>query len=239
MQYKQNPLDYFLQRRISDNAKELKCKFNETLQEEQSCLEQIRYSINHCKKNIAACEKYIKKNNISSIHVIENKKSAFKDNLTIWNMIGHIQMASIEMKEYLKRLCANDIDEWEQRAIIKSAYTAIYETSKRLVDSTSETIVFIKRNFPNFDYRIFATRRKELTTFRDNKTAELTHVRKSLDAHRESDIAVQVDILEGLHISDAVQLILEYGNIVNNLGGTTQPIIELGLKRLQDCFGSY
>ena len=52
MQYKQSPLDYFLQQRISDNAKELKCKFNETLQEELSCLEQIRYSINHCKKNI-------------------------------------------------------------------------------------------------------------------------------------------------------------------------------------------
>lgn len=169
MQYKQNPLDYFLQQRISDNAKELKCKFNETLQEEQSCLEQIRYSINHCKENIAACEKYIKKNNVSSTQVIENRKSAFKDNLIIWNMIGHIQMASIEMKEYLKRLCVNDIDEWEQSAIIKSAYTAIYETSKKLVDCTSETIVFIKRNFPKFDYGIFAASRKELTTFRDNK----------------------------------------------------------------------
>lgn len=239
MQYKQNSLDYFLQQRISDNAKELKCKFNETLHEEQSCLEQIRYSISHCKENIAACEKHIKKNNVSSTHAIENRKLAFKDNLTIWNMIGHIQMTSIEMKEYLKRLCVNDIDEWEQRAIIKSVYTAIYETSKKLVDCTSETIVFIKRNFPSFDYGIFAASRKELTKFRDNKTAELTHIRKSLDAHRESDIAVQVDILEELHISNAVQLIIEYGSIVNNLGSTTQPIIELGLKRLQDCFESY
>ena len=236
MQYKQSPLDYFLQQRISDNAKELKCKFNETLQEELSCLEQIRYSINHCKKNIVACDKA---GNASSTHIIENRKSAFQDNLTIWNMIGHIQMTSIEMKEYLKRLCVNDIDEWEQRAIIKSAHTAIYETSKKLVDCTSEAIVFIKRNFPRFDYRIFAASRKELTTFRDNKTAELTHIRKSLDAHREYDVATQVDILEGLHISNAIQLIIEYGNIINNLGSTTQPIIGLGLKRLQDCFQSY
>ena len=39
-------------------------------------------------------------------------------------------MASIEMKEYLKSLSVEDLDEWEQRSVIKSAYTAIYETSK-------------------------------------------------------------------------------------------------------------
>lgn len=45
--------------------------------------------------------------------------------------MGHIQMTSIEMKEYLKRLSVKNIDDWEQRAVIKSAYTAIYETSKK------------------------------------------------------------------------------------------------------------
>lgn len=55
-------------------------------------------------------------------------------------MPGHIQMASIEMKEYLKRLSVEDIDEWEQRNVIKSAYTAIYETSKKLVDTTGNII---------------------------------------------------------------------------------------------------
>lgn len=55
-------------------------------------------------------------------------------------MPGHIQMTSIEMKEYLKRLSVEDIDEWEQRNVIKSAYTAIYETSKKLVDTTGNII---------------------------------------------------------------------------------------------------
>ncbi|WP_303012410.1 hypothetical protein [uncultured Bacteroides sp.] len=55
-------------------------------------------------------------------------------------MLGHIQMTSIEMKEYLKRLSVEDIDEWEQRNVIKSAYTAIYETSKKLVDTTGNII---------------------------------------------------------------------------------------------------
>ena len=53
-------------------------------------------------------------------------------------------MTSIEMKEYLKRLSVEDVDEWEQRTVIKSAYTAIYETSKKLVDTTGDIIKFIK-----------------------------------------------------------------------------------------------
>lgn len=116
MKYKKSPLDCFLQQRISDNAKELKNTFNETLQMEQDCLEQICLSINHCKNNIAACEEQVKKCSITSLSIYEAKKSAFKDNLTIWNTMGHIQMTSIEMKEYLKRLSVEDVDEWEQRA---------------------------------------------------------------------------------------------------------------------------
>ena len=80
---------------------------------------------------------------MASLSIYEAKKFAFKDNLTIWNTMGHIQMTSIEMKEYLKRLSVEDVDEWEQRTVIKSAYTAIYETSKKLVDTTGDIIKFI------------------------------------------------------------------------------------------------
>ena len=238
MQYKQSPLDRFLQQRISDNAKELKNTLEMTLQEEQRCLEEIRFSINHCKENIAACEKVIKKYNGYYSQIIASKKSAFEDNLAIWNLLGHIQMASIEMKEFLKRLSVEYIDEWEQRSVIKSAYTAIYETSKKLVDGSGKIFDFIKRNFPSYDYSIFASSRKELTTFRDNQTPELTRIRKGIDAHRENDIVAQLDIIEGLHLSDAIKLINEYGMIINKLGQEVKPIIDLGLKRLQEVFQS-
>ncbi len=236
MKYKQSPLDSFLQQRISDNAKELKDTLNETLQIEQDCLEQIRLSINHCKKNIAVSEEQLKKCNPVSLPVYEAKRAAFKDNLTIWNMLGHIQMASIEMKEYLKRLSGKDIDEWEQRDVIKSAYTAIYETSKKLVDTTGYTIKFIQCHFPSYDYGTFAAVKKELTRFREQNTAKLTRIRNGIDAHRDVEVSAQIDIIEGLHLSEAIQLIIDYGNIVNRLGYVTSPIKELGIKRLQACF---
>ena len=236
MKYTKSPLDNFLQQRISDNAKELKNTLNETLQKEQDCLEQIRISINHCKKNIAACEEQIKKCSLAFLPTYEAKKTAFKDNLTIWNMLGHIHMTSIEMKEYLKRLSVEDIDEWEQRNVIKSAYTAIYETSKKLVDTTGNIIKFIQCYFPSYDYRAFAAARKELTRFREQNTAELTRVRNSIDAHRDVEVSAQIDIMEGLHLAEAVKLIIDYGNIVNKLGYVTSPINELGIRRLQACY---
>ena len=236
MKYKKSPLDYFLQQRISDNAKELKNTINETLQNEQDCLKQICICIDHCKQNIANCEERIKKCSLASLPIYETKKSAFKDNLTIWNMLGHIQMASIEMKEYLKRLSVKDIDEWEQRDAIKSAYTAIYETSKKLIDTTGSVMKFIQCHFPGYDYMSFAAAKKELTRFREQNTIELTRVRNSVDAHRDLEVSVQIDTIEGLHLAEAVQLIIDYGNIVNKLGDVTSPIKELGIKRLQACF---
>ena len=151
-------------------------------------------------------------------------------------MLGHIQMTSIEMKEYLKRLSVEDIDEWEQRNVIKSAYTAIYETSKKLVDTTGNIIKFIQCYFPSYDYRAFAAARKELTRFREQNTAELTRVRNSIDAHRDVEVSAQIDIMEGLHLAEAVKLIIDYGNIVNKLGYVTSPINELGIRRLQACY---
>ena len=46
-------------------------------------------------------------------------------------------MASIEMKQYTKRLSA-DNDLWEQQDAIKSAYIAIYETSEKLIKNTGK-----------------------------------------------------------------------------------------------------
>ena len=150
--------------------------------------------------------------------------------------MGHIQMASIEMKEYMKRLSVGSIDEWEQRDVIKSIYTAIYETSKKLVDATAEIFKFIKRYFPNYDYRTFTDVRKELTKFRESNASELNRVRNAIDAHRDVEVSVQMEVIEGLHLANAVQLIVEYEDIINKLGNVTSPIKELGLKRLQACF---
>lgn len=105
-----------------------------------------------------------------------------------------------------------------------------------MVDTTGNITKFIQSYFPSYDYGTFAAAKKELTRFREQNTAELTRVRNGIDAHRDVEVSTQIDIIEGLHLAEAVQLIIDYGNIINKLGHVTSPIKELGIKRLQACF---
>lgn len=166
MKYKKSELDLFLQERIRENKEELSRNLEATLQYEQNCLEEIVKGIKHCKSNIEKCNKALEKASISNMAVWNAKKGAFKDNLVIWNTLGLIQMASIEIKRYTKVL-SSDVDEWIIYDAIKSAYTSIYETSKKLVDSTGKLMKFINYEFPNSEFSSFKEVRKELTKFRE------------------------------------------------------------------------
>ena len=236
MKYKKSELDIFLQERIRENEEELCRNLDATLQYEQNCLEEIVNGIRHCKSNIEKCNKALEKASISNMAVWNAKKGAFKDNLVIWNTLGLIQMASIEMKRYTKVL-SSDVDEWIIYDAIKSVYTAIYETSKKLVDSTGKLMKFVNSEFPSYDISLFKDVKKELTKFREANKDSLTSVRNKIDAHRDEDVCMQIETAENLHLSDAVKLILDYGRIVNELGTVVSPINRLGILQLKSVFG--
>ncbi len=235
MKYKKSELDIFLQERIRENEEELCRNLDATLQYEQNCLEEIVNGIRHCKSNIEKCNKALEKASISNMAVWNAKKGAFKDNLVIWNTLGLIQMASIEIKRYTKVL-SSDVDEWIIYDAIKSVYTAIYETSKKLVDSTGKLIKFVNSEFPSYDISLFKDVKKELTKFREDNTDLFTSVRNKIDAHRDEDVCMQIETAENLHLSDAVKLILDYGRIVNELGTVVSPMKQLGILRLESVF---
>lgn len=236
MKYKKSELDIFLQERIRENEEELCRNLDATLQYEQNCLEEIVNGIRHCKSNIEKCNKALEKASISNMAVWNAKKGAFKDNLVIWNTLGLIQMASIEIKRYTKVL-SSDVDEWIIYDAIKSVYTAIYETSKRLVDSTGKLMKFVNSEFPSYDVSLFKDVKKELTKFREDNKDSLTSVRNKIDAHRDEDVCMQIETAENLHLSDAVKLILDYGRIVNELGTVVSPMKRLGILQLKSVFG--
>ena len=235
MKNKKSELDIFLQERIRENEEELCRNLDATLQYEQNCLEEIVNGIRHCKSNIEKCNKALEKASISNMAVWNAKKGAFKDNLVIWNTLGLIQMASIEIKRYTKVL-SSDVDEWIIYNAIKSVYTAIYETSKKLVDSTGKLMKFVNSEFPSYDISLFKDVKKELTKFREDNTDLLTSVRNKIDAHRDEDVCMQIETAENLHLSDAVKLILDYGRIVNKLGTVVSPMKQLGILRLESVF---
>lgn len=235
MKYKKSELDIFLQERIRENEEELCRNLDATLQYEQNCLEEIVNGIRHCKSNIEKCNKALEKVSISNMAVWNAKKGAFKDNLVIWNTLGLIQMASIEIKRYTKVL-SSDVDEWIIYDAIKSVYTAIYETSKKLVDSTGKLMKFVNSEFPSYDISSFKEVRKELTKFREDNTDLLTSVRNKIDAHRDEDVSTQIETAENLHLADAVKIIVDYERIINELGVAVSPMKQLGILRLESVF---
>lgn len=226
-------LDIFLENRIKENKNVLSDNLSESLLKEQACLDQICQSIKHCRKNIERCDKMKCGSDFASIRKLESRRAAFVDNLNLWNTMGHIQMASIEIKEVIKRLSSVELNEWEKQDIVRTAYVSIYETSKKLIDSTGKLIIFLNNYFPDTENHEFKTVRKQLTTFRENHSLELKNVRNSIAAHRDEDVLVQVRTMEEIQISEAIQLITEYGNIVNKLGTVTSPLCQLGLCRLE------
>lgn len=236
MKYKKSPLDILLQNKIDENKELLKQTLDTTLQEELACLEEIKKAINHCKNNIALLSNKIEKTDISSVPRLTEQKAAFGDNLVIWNTLGHIQIASIEMKEYTKRLSENK-DNWGQHEIIKAAYTSVYETSKRIIESTAKMMQFINSKYPNFDSATFKGKRKALTQFREENSEKLKSIRNAISAHRDEDICIQIEMIENVHLADAIKLINEYGIILNELGAAVSPVKQLGISRLQSVFG--
>lgn len=235
MKYKKSELDILLQEQIRENEEELCRNLDATLQYEQNCLEEILCGIKHCKSNIEKCNKALEKASVSNITIWNAKQEAFKDNLVIWNTLGHIQMVSIEMKRYTQVL-SSDNDDWVKHDAIKSAYTAIYETSKKLVDGTGKLIKFTNSEFPSYDLTSFKEIRKELTKFREDNTDLLTSVRNKIDAHRDEDVCTQIETAENLHFADAIKLIMNYERIVNKLGAVVSPMKQLGLLRLESVF---
>ena len=91
---------------------------------------------------------------------------------------------------------------------------------------------FIYSNFPSYDYSALKEVKKCLAKFREDNADELKLVRNNVAAHRDNDVCKQLDISENLHLSDAVNLVVEYGNIINELGTAISPIKDLGKERL-------
>ena len=236
MNYKKSPLDLFLQQRLEEDGQILRTTLDISLQKEMTCISEIQNGIKTCKEKISLYNKSIEKATLTFIPIMEKQKNAFADNLHIWNTMGHIQMASIEMKEYIKRL-TSQTEEWQQRDTIKLAYVSIYETSKKIEDYTSKIMKFLNKEFCEYDSTEFKDVRKRLTTFRESNKTELKHIRNTVAAHRDEDICLQIETIEGIHLSEALKLIAEYGSIVNQLGMIMTPIRKLGLIQLENIFG--
>ena len=90
--------EYFLKSKMdSAEGEELKAALEATIAEEKLCLDQFKFQINYCKKQISSINKDLTTGR--GTHDMVIKRNAFEENQTILNVAAQCQLCSFETKE--------------------------------------------------------------------------------------------------------------------------------------------
>ena len=239
MEYNVSDVDRQLERLIRSERDNVLDNLNFSMVTGELSLELIRTSIKHCKQQIANIDKLFhqKNNNVSDYNSLTIKRKAFEDNLTIWNLCGHIQLTSIQIKNVQKRLYSVETNELEKRMAIGDASLLVYESCKVIIDCTGRAFMeLLNKVLTQEQLEDFKLLRKKLTTFRKDNSKYLKDVRVKSVAHKDTDVLNQIDVIEGLNWSDCVHLLLDYEKILNAFGEFLSLLIPLGHKILGFAF---
>ena len=239
MEYNINDVDRHLERLLKSERDDVLNSLNSSMETGELSLELIITSIKHCKQQISNIDKLFHQKNfiVSACSSLTVKRKAFNDNLMIWNLCGHIQLTSIQVKEVQKRLYAGESNELQKRIIIGDATLLVYESSKVIVDCTGKDFLeFLHKVLVHDQLEDFKSLRKGLTTFREGNSKYLKDIRVKSVAHRDTDVLNQIDVIEGLNWSDCIQLLLDYEIILNDFGAFLSSLIPLGNSMLADAF---
>lgn len=239
MEYNVNEVDRQLESLLKSERDDILTSLNSSMSIGELSLELIITSIKHCKQQISNIDKHFlqKNNSVSLRNALITRRKAFEDNLAIWNLCGHIQLTSIQVKDVQKRLYAEETNELQKRMAIGEASLLIYESSKVIIDCTGKDFMdFLNKVLTQKQLEGFKPLRKELTTFREGNSKCLKDIRVKTVAHRDLDILNQLDVIEELNWSDCIQLLLDYEKILNSFGAFLSSLIPLGMAQLAIVF---
>lgn len=239
MQYNINEVDRQLERLLKSERDDVLNSLSSSLSTGELSLELITNSIKHCKKQIVNIDKLLRQKNSNTglRNSLVVKREAFCDNLAIWNLCGHIQLTSIQVKEVQKRLYAGETNELQKRIAIGDAALLVYESSKVIIDCTGKDFLeLLNKVLVHDQLEDFKSLRKGVTTFREGNSKYLKDIRVKSVAHRDTDVLNQIDVIEGLNWSDCIQLLLDYETILNDFGAFLSSLIPLGNSILADAF---
>ena len=208
MKYIQSFVDIFLKENIKQGLADLTQGFDKGISEMEMCMEQFHIGLNAC-------------------------KSKHLDNTFIlWNYAGFVNMCAMELKIHMKSVVAST-NEWETRTHIKSAYM--------LIHSFYETYDKIQRDYCKLSYHndMGEAFNKDLCTivsvikeFRKSYLKHIKIIRNNNVAHLLPNVSEQIDMMERFQLSQTIEVLLKFGNILNNLGGILNVEIKYVLAHL-------
>lgn len=240
MKYNIDAVDKHLETLLAKERSSVQESLNYSILEGSNIIELIHDSIVHCKTQISKIRIQLEKQQDEVIcKRLRRQLQCFENNLMIWNLCGHLQNVSVDIKNIQTRLYADELP-LIRRKSIGEACKIVYESSKVLIDNTgAELRHYIQSQnteLVNGFLDEFNMHRKKLTTFRETYSAKLKNVRVGINAHYDNDIIKQLDIIKNLSWSDTIETLIEYEKIILGFGPLFSRLIQVGLQDMACVF---
>lgn len=194
MKYTQELVDILLKEKIKQGLTELTQNFDNSIAEMEVCMDKFRIGLNSCRKKHLA------------------------NTLILWNYAGFVNMCAMDLKIYMKSALAST-NNWEMRTHIKTAYLLIhnfYETYNKIQND------YRKLNYHDKIGNDFTNKLQEVSEyikkFRKEYMKYISVIRNKIVAHFEVDLLYHIDTMERFQLSQTIEILLKFGNILNEIG---------------------
>lgn len=154
----------------------------------------------------------------------------------VWNAIGFILFASLDLKTYAELLCTLN-DSMQKIAVCRMAYIQIYETMQDIEKLLGKDFL---GNLPKLNSGQFrdelCVKKKNLTLFKKKYADELKLIRVNVGAHRASDYVKFHQLLCDMEYTSAINLIMEYEKILDGIAEILQKIMKSSAKYVHSLY---
>lgn len=208
MKYTQNLVDVLLKENIEQGLTELVQDFDTSISEMEDCMEQFRIGLNSCR------DKHLYNTSV------------------LWNYAGFVNMCAMELKIYMKSVLTST-NNWEMRTHIKTAYLLIhtfYETYDKIQNDYRRLSYHDKMgdDFINNLKKVSESIRQ----FRKEYLKYISIIRHKNVAHFEVDLLCHIDTMERFQLSQTIEILLKFGNVLNKIGYFLNGEIEFVISNL-------
>jgi hypothetical protein len=150
--------------------------------------------------------------------IVHAELNNWHDIKTIYNTIGFIVLASLDLKTYT-HILAKAKDSIDKIAIVRMIYTQAYEIGEDLNFLTGKmfqkALVNINANNELIEIKQVRT---ELTQFKNIYDHDLKSLRITVGAHREQNYLSFHDTICSLDYTSGLSLVIKLDKILNNIG---------------------
>lgn len=219
----------------SPEGDQLRKSLENTIAEEERCLDEFKKMLSHCQGQLSLIDKSISEHGPSKVMMA--KKRAFEEEQILLNVAALAQQCSFETKGY-QLLLYFEKNENTQARIIVNVSIMMYEWCEKLLGVSGKQLQDIaKRLLTQNHVVLINVARKRVSDFYKNEKSTLYEIRNNVGAHRDQDFMKQMDVIDSLSWSDTLERFHEFEKATLAFGKALTPLMDAGLKQIGTAFG--